>query len=83
VNLSIRILGILVLFLFASTLCDCAQTTKGGPEPSWVFDLYTVYARDCYIAVVGEAPNRAEVEALKRLDSILGSQRKTPISSEN
>jgi len=74
VNLLKRIPGILVLFLFAKILCACAQTTRVGPEPSWVYDPYTVYARDRYIAFVGEAPNRAEAEkkALVKLTAFFG-----------
>ena len=80
-NLSKRISGVLVLLLFARTLC--AQTTRGGPEPSWVSDPYTVYARNRYIAAVGEGPNRAEAEkkALARLTAFFGQSIQSEFST--
>jgi hypothetical protein len=38
------------------------QVTRGGTQPSWIDDPYTVYNRNFYIAVVGHAANRAEAE---------------------
>jgi len=81
VNLLKRIPRFFVLFLFARTLC--AQTTRGGPEPSWVSDPYAVYARNRYIAVVGEGPNRAEAEkkAMARLTAFFGQSIQSEFST--
>jgi len=51
-----------------------AQSTRGGQEPSWVLDPYTVYPRDRYLAAIGFASNRAEAEkkALAALSAIFG-----------
>jgi|GEM_PF-1518304 len=39
-----------------------AQETRGGTQPRWVTDPYSVYPREQFIAVVGTGANRTEAE---------------------
>lgn len=51
-----------------------AQVTRGGTEPRWINDPYTIYNRTNFIAAVGSSANRAEAEkkALAALTAIFG-----------
>ena len=51
-----------------------AEETRGGKQPSWVNDPYSVYRRDLFIAAVGSGANRSEAanKALGELIAIFG-----------
>jgi hypothetical protein len=51
-----------------------AQVSRGGSEPAWTIDPYTIYSRDKYLAAVGFAANRADAErkALAALTALFG-----------
>ena len=59
-----------------------AQVSRGGPEPAWTIDPYTVYSRDRYLAAVGFAANRAEAErkALAALTALFGQSVRSEFS---
>ena len=51
-----------------------AQETRGGAQPAWVSNPYTVYNKDFFVAAVGSGANRSEAgaKALGELAAIFG-----------
>ncbi|MCL2237064.1 MAG: LPP20 family lipoprotein [Treponema sp.] len=63
-----------VLRLETYLVSSTTQMTRGGSQPDWVNDPYSIYPRDHYIAAIGSASdrNQAEARAFTALAAIFG-----------